>query len=107
MKDGACENNSHTSSIDAVTNGINNMNISNNNNATTEAGITDSNISPVTSTSDCYKKVSKGSSKSNSALEMIGQRKNLSTADDIMYRYVLTAGKKVKMSITYATNANK
>ena len=61
MKDGACENNT-TSSIDTVSESINNMNISNNVNATVEAG-GDSNISPGMSMFDC-KKV-KGASKYN------------------------------------------
>jgi len=69
------------SSIDAVTNGINNMSLSNNNNATKEVGITaDSNILPGISTSN--KKV-EGASKSNDdTLEVIGQLQNMSTADN-------------------------
>ena len=57
MKEGACENSS--SSIDAVSNSINNMNISNSNDITSTG--TDSSISPVniTSTSDCKDSVSK------------------------------------------------
>jgi len=69
-----------TSSIDTVTNGINDMSLSNNNNATKEVGIiADSNI-PGMSTSN--KKV-KGASKSNdNTLEVIGQLQNMSTADN-------------------------
>jgi len=90
MKDGACEHNSHLFScyqyylidFDTVTNGINNMSQSNNNNATKEVGIIDdSNILPGMSTSS--KKV-EGASKSNDdTLEVIGQLKNMSTADNV------------------------
>jgi len=84
MKDGACDNKHFTNttslSIDAVSNRINTMNLSSNNDATTEASTV---ILPGASTSDC-KKV-KGASKSKSnldTLEVIGQLQNMSTADD-------------------------
>ena len=57
------------------------MNKSNSKNTTIEGG-TDGNASPSMSTSDCCKDVSKGASKSNISLDIIGQLWNMSTADD-------------------------
>ena len=76
-----------------VSDGSNNMNISNNN-TTTEAG---TDISPDMSTSDCCKKVNKGASKSNDndgVCEVIGRLQYMSTDDNNIISVCANCGKE-------------